>query len=271
VAALHLLRQRASALSDPLRVAVAVNLLTEEGLPHFHRFIAIYLGTAGVWQQWNNLWTAEEDRHGAALRDYSRAAGLFRMRCIERRQFDYLRRGFAPSYDAGPYHLLAYTVVQERATQIAYGKIAEAAGETEPTLRLLMLRIATEEARHFAFYRRLLADAVALDPEPVVAAAADVLCDFDMPGRNMPDFRDMAEVVRRQGLYGPLDYISIVEEVIRFCRLDHLAGVSGEAARRQEQILGLPRQLRRVAAYIDERIKRRSFSFDFLDDRAFTI
>src|SRR3546814_4962784 len=73
------IRDAARGLSDTVRVAVALNLLTEEGLPHFHRLIATYLGNSGPWRDWNNMWTAEEDRHGCALRDYVRDARLFNM------------------------------------------------------------------------------------------------------------------------------------------------------------------------------------------------
>src|SRR5688500_3512900 len=38
------LRERARGISLPARVALALNLLTEEGLPHFHRLLAVYLG-----------------------------------------------------------------------------------------------------------------------------------------------------------------------------------------------------------------------------------
>src|SRR5678815_1843096 len=65
------LRKRAEGISLPARVAVALNLLTEEGLPHFHRLLAAYLGGDTFWTKWTNLWTAEEDRHGAVLHDLS--------------------------------------------------------------------------------------------------------------------------------------------------------------------------------------------------------
>ena len=38
------LRDQASGIPDPIRAALALNLLTEEGLPHFHRLLAVYLG-----------------------------------------------------------------------------------------------------------------------------------------------------------------------------------------------------------------------------------
>ena len=43
------LRERARGISIPGRVALALNLLTEEGLPHFHRLLAAYLGGDSFW------------------------------------------------------------------------------------------------------------------------------------------------------------------------------------------------------------------------------
>jgi len=35
---------------------------------------------------------------------------------------------------------------------------------------------------------------------------------IDMPGISMPNFRDMADVIRRVGIYGPNDYKKIVKK-----------------------------------------------------------
>ena len=64
------LRDRAKGIGDQVKVALAVNLLTEEGLPHFHSLLTKYLGDNSFWAKWTNMWTAEEDRHGNAIRDY---------------------------------------------------------------------------------------------------------------------------------------------------------------------------------------------------------
>ena len=83
------LRDQASGIPDPIRAALALNMLTEEGLPHFHRLLAVYLGDDSHWRAWNNLWTAEEDRHGQVLHDYARDTRLFDQRKIEEMQFEY--------------------------------------------------------------------------------------------------------------------------------------------------------------------------------------
>ncbi|HKO34343.1 MAG TPA: acyl-ACP desaturase, partial [Candidatus Limnocylindria bacterium] len=116
------LRAQADGIPDHARAALALNILTEEGLPHFHRLLAVYLGDDSFWRLWNNLWTAEEDRHGQVLHDYARDTRLFNQRKIEEMQFEYLRRGFHPEWDRDPYRVFAYTTVQERATQFSHAE-----------------------------------------------------------------------------------------------------------------------------------------------------
>ena len=59
-----------SQISDVAQVAMVQNLVTEDNLPSYHREIAMNMGMDGAWGQWVNRWTAEENRHGIALRDY---------------------------------------------------------------------------------------------------------------------------------------------------------------------------------------------------------
>ena len=100
------IRERARSLPDAVRAAVALNLLTEEGLPHFHRVISTALGNDNPWSAWNHLWTAEENRHGSIIRDYVRDARLFKMREIETMQYAYLHegQGDASMVDTAPLH-----------------------------------------------------------------------------------------------------------------------------------------------------------------------
>ena len=123
------LRERARGIHDSARVAVGLNLLTEEGLPHFHRLLAKYLDTDGFWSKWNYLWTAEEDRHGAVLHDYARDADLFDPLVIEQMQFAYIRNGFDPSWDSDPYRVFVYTTLQERATQVSHSNTGKLCGD----------------------------------------------------------------------------------------------------------------------------------------------
>jgi len=255
------LRERAQGIGLPARVALALNLLTEEGLPHFHRLLATYLGGDTFWAKWNNLWTAEEDRHGAVLHDYARDSRILDNPVLERMQFEYLKAGFEPAWDRDPYRVFVYTSLQERATQVSHANTGKIAGEYEPLLGEVLSNVAKEEARHYAFYRTVFKEVLARDPNRGLASAAEIMPSIDMPGVSMPHFREMADVIRRAGIYGPRDYLKIVEEQIRFWAIDKLEGLDDMGKRAQEKILGIPRRLERVADALESRSRTKTFSF----------
>ena len=255
------LRERARGLSMPGRVALALNLLTEEGLPHFHRLLAVYLGSTSFWSRWTNLWTAEEDRHGAVLHDYTRDSRILDNPVLERMQFEYLKAGFEPSWDKDPYRVFVYTTLQERATQVSHSNTGKLASEYEPTIGTVLANVAKEEARHYAFYRSIFEEVLARDPNNALASAAEVMPSIDMPGVNMPHFREMADVIRRAGIYGPRDYLKIVEEQIRYWAIDAIEGLNEVGKKAQEKILAIPARLERVADAMDSRSRAKTFSF----------
>ena len=266
---LRALRARAAGISLPMRVALALNLLTEEGLPHFHRLLATYLGGDTFWSKWTNLWTAEEDRHGAVLHDYTRDSRLLDNPVLERMQFEYLKAGFEPSWDKDPYRVFVYTTLQERATQASHANTGRLVGEYEPTLGQVLKNVAAEEARHYTFYRTIFREVLERDPNRGLASAAEVMPSIDMPGVNMPNFREMADVIRRAGIYGPRDYLKIVEEQIRYWAIDTLTGLDEVGKRAQEQILGIPKRLERVANAMETRSLAKTFSFAVAHAREF--
>jgi acyl-[acyl-carrier-protein] desaturase len=261
------LRDRTQGIKDEVRVAVALNLLTEEGLPHFHRLIAQYLGDRSFWSKWNNMWTAEEDRHGAVIRDYVRDARLFSFREVELMQFHYIESGFNPDWDKDPYKVFVYTTLQERATQVSHKNTGKLAGQDEPLLNGILSNIAADEAKHYTFYRNVFKEVLNLDPNRAILSAADIMPAIDMPGISMPNFRDMADVIRRVGIYGPRDYKKIVEEAIKFWEIELITGLNDLAKKAQEKILSIPKRLEKVAEYIEKRTESKTFSFDFIYNR----
>ena len=265
------LRKRAEGISLPARVALALNLLTEEGLPHFHRLLAVYLGGDSFWSKWTNLWTAEEDRHGSVLHDYSRDSRILDSPVLERMQFEYLKAGFEPAWDRDPYRVFVYTTLQERATQVSHANTGKLAGESEPMIDTVLANVAKEEARHYTFYRTVFQEVLARDPNRALASAAEIMPSIDMPGASMPHFREIADVVRRAGIYGPRDYLKIVEEQIRFWAIEMLDGLDEVGKRAQEKILAIPQRLERVANAMETRNRAKTFSFDVAFAREFTM
>jgi acyl-[acyl-carrier-protein] desaturase len=263
------LRKHARGLPDSVRVALALNLLTEEGLPHFHRLVAQYMGHDGVWAEWNNLWTAEEDRHGCILRDYVRDARLFDMRALEHMQYQYIESGFNPDWKDDPYRLLAYTSLQEKATQTAHANAGRLAGQYEPKLQKILAHICADEARHYVFYRDSFTAVLKTDTNRALAALAAVAPALAMPGHNIDGFAQMSEVERRAGIYGPREYLKLVEDLLTHWAIDALDGLSAVGRAAQDKVMQLPKRLQRMAEYIESKAHTRSFSFDFIYQRAF--
>ncbi len=265
------LRERARGISLPARVALALNLLTEEGLPHFHRLLAVYLGNDSFWSRWTNLWTAEEDRHGAVLHDYTRDSQILDNPVLERMQFEYLRAGFEPAWDRDPYRVFVYTTLQERATQVSHANTGKVASEHEPTIGMVLANVAKEEARHYAFYREIFKAVLERDPDRALESAALVMPAIDMPGVNMPHFREMADVIRRAGIYGPREYLKIVDEQIRYWAIDAVEPSTDAGKSAQEKILGVPARLGRIADMMETRSRAKTFAFDVAFAREFEL
>lgn len=265
------LRERSRGIPDYARAALALNLLTEEGLPHFHRLLATYLGHDSSWREWNNLWTAEEDRHGAVLAAYTRDTRLFDQRVLEGLQFEYLRRGFDPDFDRDPYRVFVYTTLQERATQQSHSQTGKVVEEYEPLLGAVLRKVASEEARHFNFYRTVFEEILKRDPDGALHAAAGIMPAIDMPAVALPGFREFADVIRRAGIYGPRDYLRIVQEQIRSWRIETLTGLNEMGRMAQERILAIPERLRRIADLMETRSRARTFQFAVVFNREFAM
>src|SRR5688572_17290294 len=265
------LRERARGITLPMRVALALNLLTEEGLPHFHRLLAVYLGNESYWSRWTNLWTAEEDRHGAVLHDYCHDSQILNAPILEQMQFDYIRSGFNPEWDKDPYRVFVYTSLQERATQVSHANTGKLAGEYEPTIGTVLANVAKEEARHYVFYREIFANVLQRDPNEGLLSAAAIMPAIDMPGLKMPHFREMADVIRRAGIYGPEDYLGIVEELIRYWKLEALTGLNDVGEKARDTIMGIPARLTRIADAMVTRTKAKTFAFDLAFAQEFTM
>ena len=262
-------RERAKGIPLSGRVALALNLITEEGLPHFHRLIAVHLGNDSFWKNWNFLWTAEEDRHGNVIRDYCRDSRIMNFTAVEKAQFQYVRSGFEPEWDKDPYRVFVYTSAQERATQISHDGTGRVCGAYEPTLQKILHSIAMDEARHYTFYRSVFSEVLKRDPDEALASAATILPSIDMPGHSLRNFNEYADVVRRSGIYGPRDYISVVEALIKAWGLDTLCNLKEQGRKAQEKILAIPERLKKVAEYIESRNKSKTFQLEFVFNKTF--
>ena len=207
-----------------------------------------------------------KDRHGLILPTTHATRGLRPTGCRED-AFDYLRAGFAPDWDRDPYRVFVYTSLQERATQISHANTGKVASEFEPLIGEVLANVAKEEARHYTFYRSVFKEVLKRDPNQALESAAKVMPAIDMPGVNMPHFREMPSYPPCRYL-SSRDYLKIVEEQIN-SGLSTSSTDSTTQSEGQEKIRH-PCALERIAGHRGE-TKRKTFSFDVAFRREFVM
>ena len=79
----------------------------------------------------------------------------------------------------------------------------------------------------------------------------------------------ITEVERRAGIYGPREYLKLVEDLVKHWAIDTMTGLSAAGRAAQEKMMKLPARLARMAEYIESKAHSRSFSFEFIYQRAF--
>ncbi|MCX4092626.1 acyl-ACP desaturase [Nocardia sp. alder85J] len=230
-----------SRLSEVARVAMVTNLLTEDNLPSYHREIAGNFGFDGAFGTWVGRWTAEENRHSIAMRDYLVVTRAVDPVALEQARMAHMTTGIA-SPD-GPQLLkgVAYVTFQELATRISHRNTGAACGE--PIAERMLQRIAADENLHMIFYRSLTAAALDLQPDPMMQAITDVVTRFQMPGLTQPNFRRNAVILAKHGIYDLRQHLDVViRPVLRSWNVFERTDLSGpgEAARD------------RLSAYLDE-------------------
>jgi acyl-[acyl-carrier-protein] desaturase len=246
-----------SRLEPVARTALVVNLLTEDNLPSYHREIATRFGRDGAWGSWVGQWTAEEGRHGIALRDY-----LVVTRAVDPVRLEQLRMlHMTAGYDSGdktPLQALAYVSFQELATRISHRNTGRCTGE--PVAEQLLARIAQDENLHMVFYRNLLAAAFEIAPDATLAAVRDEVVGFTMPGAGMPDFVRNSVTIAKAGIYDlRLHHDAVVQPLLKFWNVFDRTdlGPDGELAREQlaEFLAGLDAQASR---FVEQRDRARA-------------
>ncbi len=249
--------------SPEVIVGLVFNTLTEEGLPSFHRLLASYLGEEPHWRYWTNRWTAEEDQHSTVLYGILMRLKTVDMTSVDRMKFEYLQNGFYPPWGSDPYKLLGYTVLQEKATQVSHKNVAGKSALFDEVLPKVLGRIAREEGGHHAFYLGVFREVLARDPDEALESLVEVMYQFEMPGANIPGFKDYAYFARRAGVFSTGDYKKIVEETIEALGLYTITGLKGRGEKAREQILRFPRLLSRQAQMFN-REDGRVLRFPFL-------
>ncbi|MEV4469518.1 acyl-ACP desaturase [Nonomuraea salmonea] len=246
-----------SKIPEAARVSLIVNLLTEDNLPSYHHEIATTFGRDGAWGTWVHRWTAEEDRHGTAIRDYLTVTRAVDPVALERARMRHMEQGFVTEYST-MLQQLAYVSFQELATRIAHRNTGRASGD-EGCERLLA-RIAADENLHMLFYRNLLKAAFELDPNQTMRAVTDVVTTFQMPGQGMEGFARKSLIIAHEGIYDlRLHLDDVLMPVLRQWSVFDKTGLDAEGEKAREELSAfLARTDATAARFVERREARRA-------------
>ncbi|GLE58047.1 putative fatty acid desaturase [Mycobacteroides chelonae] len=259
-----------SKLSEVAKVAMITNLLTEDNLPSYHREIAMNFTMDGPWGTWVNRWTAEENRHGIAIRDYlvvTRSVDPFE---LEKLRIAQMTSGFSPGqnrqnipFSESLFDSVVYVTFQELATRVSHRNTGKACAE--PIADELLKRISTDENLHMIFYRNMVTAGLEIAPNQAVKAVHKVLDNFTMPGYTIPGFRRNAVTIATGGVYDPQSHLDeVVLPVLRKWRIFERDDINGEGEWYREDLARIVGDLRKTsedfeevkAKYLDRQAKR---------------
>jgi acyl-[acyl-carrier-protein] desaturase len=246
-----------SRLDETAKAAMITNLLTEDNLPSYHREIATRFGRDGAWGTWVGRWTAEENRHGIALRDYLVVTRGVDPVELERARMDYMTTGY-DSGDKTPLQAVAYVSFQELATRVSHRNTGRATGD--PIADQLLARIATDENLHMVFYRNLVDAAFDIDPDASMRAVADEVIGFEMPGATMAGFRKNSMLIAKAGIYDlRLHHDEVVSPILRKWRVFERTDLGPEGEKAREELATFLAELDAQAArFVESRERARA-------------
>ncbi len=239
-------------LPEAAQVALFVNLLTEDNLPSYHAQIADIFGHDGAWGTWVGRWTAEEGRHGQAIRDYLTVTRSVDPAALERARMVHMETGFRSDYGDDMIRGLAYVSFQELATRVSHRNTGTASGD--PVCEALMARIATDENLHMIFYRNMIAATLERDPNSTMRAITDVVTTFQMPGHSIDGFLRKSVLIANAGIYDLRQHKDqVLVPVLRQWKVWDLEGLNAEGEQARLELDVFLGELETAAARFEDR------------------
>ncbi len=239
-------------MSDVARSALIVNLLTEDNLPSYHHEIALIFGRDDAWGDWVHRWTAEEGRHGIAMRDYLLVKRSVDPVELERFRMTHMSQGYQSAHSGELVHSLAYVSFQELATRVSHRNTGRYTND--PMAERLLARIAADENLHMIFYRNLLDAALKIAPDQTMQAVLEVVKGFQMPGADIPGFQRKAVEMAVAGIYDlRLHRDEVVMPVLRFWKIFEVEGLSAEGEQARTELANFMDGLDKQAARFEDK------------------
>ena len=255
------LQYKASNLSYNLLAVLIGDTITEEVLPTYESWLSMIKPVnedyQGGWNQWVRAWTAEENRHGDVLNRYLYLCGRVNMKEMEISTQHLLADGFDIGTARDPYRSFIYTSFQELATNVSHRRVAQFAKQDgDDVLARICGHVASDEARHASAYKSFATKIFSIDPDEMMLAFADMMKKkIVMPAHFLREksvskgltFRHFSDAAQQIGVYTALDYINIMQSLIKEWEIEGLRLLTDASEKARDYVLALPERLNKLA------------------------
>ncbi len=268
------IRELAKELPYDFWVVLVGDMITEEALPTYESWLMDVEGVDQVngktgWAKWVRQWTAEENRHGDVLNKYLYLSGRVNMKEIEITTQHLIADGFDIGTDRDPYKNFVYTSFQELATYVSHNRVAKLAKDKgNKRLSKMCKIISGDEMRHHHAYSEFVERIFEVDPSQMMMAFHYMMKQkITMPAHFLREtggkigsaFEEFSNTAQRIGVYTSIDYINILEKLIKRWEIDKISNLTDEAEKARDYLMKLPARMTRIA----ERMKIPENSFQF--------
>ena len=167
--------------------ALEIVLITKDNLAGYHRELVEHFILEDKWGRWLGRWTAEENLHAIALRDYFMVTRNIDPNADEEVRIAHVMRGYRAS-NYTQIETLVFMALFERAHAVYLHNVE--AKTDEPALKKLVGRIANDEDRHAKFFDNLVAHCIEQHRDSTIAAIARRATGFPVIGGDILEYRE---------------------------------------------------------------------------------
>lgn len=226
-------------LSPETAAPLLALLLTKDNLPSYHRVLAIWFPAFSDWRQLVGVWTAEDNRHAIALRDYLVVTRAMDPVDAENRRRIHVVQGWKQNPQAvaavGPMDALALLAVHENQCVQFLNRLEERS--EDPQLTTILEKIRTDDAVQAATFQAFLMAGMVADQEATVVAVDKALAQIEHIGADCGDFD------AQRALFADFETEAtdarIAQKLVQELKLDSVQELSDEAEAARQRILAL--------------------------------
>lgn len=186
-------------------------LITKDNMAGRHRELVEHFILEDWWGRWLGRWTAEEQLHAIALREYLVVTREVDPTANEQVRVEHVVKGYRADHYS-QVETLVYMAFYERAHAVFCRNLATQA--EEPVLAGLIGRIAKDEERHEEFFANLVAHCLDYTRDETVAAIAARAEDVGVVGADIDAYRDKVRSVADAGIFGAPQLRQVISDRI---------------------------------------------------------